>query len=112
MNEPELTCLRCSAIEVDCDCKSGFQANPYDRITELEADFSVAQHMGLLKKVDELKAENAKLVKDFMTAYPEIIKLKAQLEAVKALPISGLSKEAQIILGMREAAIGDGEDGH
>jgi hypothetical protein len=68
MNEPELTCLRCSAIEVDCECKSGFQANPYDRITELEdLDY--------------------KRVQSIETLHKSCREYRAQLEAVKPIAV-------------------------
>ena len=37
MDDREVTCLRCGSIEIDCGCADGFCANPYEYITELQA---------------------------------------------------------------------------
>ena len=43
MSEQEVTCLRCSSIEIDCECAGGFCANPYEYITELEAQIKAVK---------------------------------------------------------------------
>jgi hypothetical protein len=72
-----------------------------DRIAELEADFSVAQHMGLLKQVAELQAQLKAVLecKTYTIANPlgnGLVKMLYQHEVLAAAQEAGAKSQSAL----------------